>query len=373
MTAQLQSQPLSLARPPVVDGVFDEETAAACSQMGIPIHQCDMAQALARIDRFVDIGRVSGRCHQVVTVNADFLVTARHNEDVHSILRSADLILADGMPIVWASSSLGVRLPERVAGADLVPALAELGAVKKHRMLLFGGLENSAERSAEILRERNPGLIVEAMACKVGSRGETAPEHLAAIREFAPDIICVALGHPKQERWIRAHGADLQIPVAIGVGGTLDFIANQRKRAPKWIGAIGFEWLYRLAQEPKRLARRYLDDFTVFIPTIARSITLMGVADQFRRAEARVQCTPGSHPAVHLTSGRIGRRTAEDLASVSADLRRAGIAPTMSLPSYRQTRALRRERLDRMFLFVSAEKWDESTTDTFSQEGYRHA
>lgn len=349
---------MSTVRSHIPDTSTDHQQmmmTAACPQMGIPIHQCDMNDALEQIARFVEVGRQTGRSHQVVTVNADFLVTARHHEDVHAILRGADLLLADGMPLVWASTSLGVPLPERVAGADLVPLLAETATQHGHRMLLFGGLANSADRSAEILRERHPGLIVDSLDCRVGPRGETEESDLAKIREFAPDIICVALGHPKQERWIRANGANLGIPVAIGVGGTLDFIADHAKRAPAWVGAIGFEWLYRLAHEPKRLTKRYVDDFTVFIPSMARQITQMSFADQFRRAEARVECHPSSFPAISMSAGRIGRSTVEELASAAATLRNAGCAASMEFPTYRQARALRRERLDRMFLFVPGE------------------
>jgi len=339
-------------RAPAREVSTDFTPAAACRQMGIPIHQCDMNDALEQIGRFVEAGRANGRCHQVVTVNADFLVTARNNLDVYAILSGADLVLADGMPIVWASTSLGVRLPERVAGADLVPELAGVSALKNHRIMLFGGLADSAVRSAEILRMRNPGLVIEGMDCKVGPRGETSESDLERIREFAPDILCVALGHPKQERWIRANGTSLGVPVAIGVGGTLDFIADYRKRAPKWVGAIGLEWMYRLVHEPKRLAKRYLDDITVFVPSMARQITRMSFADQFRRAEARVEYRPFDFPAVTLSAGRIGRRTVEDLSSASADLRRDGTPASMVMPTYRQAQALRRERLDRDFLFV---------------------
>jgi len=326
--------------------------AAQCAQMGIPIHQCNMRDALDQIGRFVEVGRLSGKSHQVVTVNADFLVTARQHEDVHAILRSADLLLADGMPIVWASSTLGVPLPERVAGADLVPLLAGTSARRNHRILLFGGLADSAERSASILRERNPGLAIAGMDCQVGDRGATSAEDLEKIRAFAPDIICVALGHPKQERWIRRHANDLQIPVAIGVGGTLDFIADYKKRAPEWLGAIGFEWLYRVAHEPTRLTKRYVDDFTVFIPAMARQMTRMSFADQFRRTEARVEVRPDLYPAISLTPGRIGRHTVRALSEAAAELRHAGHAASMAMPTYRQASALRRERLDRMFVFV---------------------
>jgi len=340
----------------------DHGAGVACSQMGIPIHQCDMTLAVQRIQSFVRTGRQTGRSHQVVTVNADFLVTAHHHDDVHAILREADLALADGMPIVWASTVLGVKLPERVAGADLVPTLAAAAADHGHRMMLFGGLAGSGEATARILRNDNPGLEIASIECKVGQRGETAAEYLEQIRRFDPDILCVALGHPKQERWIRTHAAALGVPVSIGIGGTLDFISEQRKRAPKWIGAIGFEWLYRLAQEPQRLSKRYLDDFAVFIPSIVRQMTHMAFADQFRRTEARVERHSQDSDGLSLSNGRVGRQTVEQLSLAVHQIRSAGLTPTMELPSYRQTRALKRERLDRMFTFVP--KLDERAPET---------
>lgn len=343
----------------------DHRSGVACSQMGIPIHQCDMSSAIDRIHTFIESGRRTGRTHQVVTVNADFLVTAHHHEDVHAILREADLALADGMPIVWASTVLGVKLPERVAGADLVPSMAAAAVKPGHRIMLFGGLAGSAEATATILRNANPGLEVASIECKVGPRGETDKKYLDEIRDFDPDILCVALGHPKQERWIRTHAGDLGVPVSVGIGGTLDFISEQRKRAPSWIGAIGFEWLYRLLQEPQRLSKRYFDDFSVFIPSIVRQMTQMAFADQFRRTEARVQRAPFTAQGVMLSEGRVGRQTVEQLGIAVSQIRSEGMTPTMELPSYRQTRALKRERLDRMFQFVP--RFETSTIETPDQ------
>ena len=172
----------------------DHGAGVACSQMGIPIHQCDMTSAIDRIHEFIVSGRDSGRSHQVVTVNADFLVTAHHHEDVHAILREADLALADGMPIVWASALLGQRLEARIAGADLVPLLAERAAQRGHRIMFFGGSGDVADRAAELLRAAHEKLIIHAATGEVGTNGETSPAVLEEIRRFKPDVICVALG-----------------------------------------------------------------------------------------------------------------------------------------------------------------------------------
>ena len=329
-----------------------ENDFTAFPQLGIPIHRCNMNGALDRIESFIEEGRLSGRSHQITTVNSDFLVHALRFEDIHAILRGADLSLADGMPLVWASRALGVRLPERVTGADLVPALAARAAKRGHRLLFFGGWKNSAEGSAQILRNAYPDLIVSSLECRVGPKGETEEDKLDEIRAFDADVICVALGHPKQERWIRTHASSLGIPVAIGVGGTFDFLASHQKRAPEWIGNMGFEWLHRLLHEPSRLTKRYFGSFAVYVPAILRQISRSATSGQRTATVAKVVGTgPDSDVAV-LTEGRIGRQTVKDLTAAAVRARGTGHMPKLVLPSYDQLRALQRERIDRMFLFI---------------------
>ena len=240
--------------------------------MGVPVHRRTLVEALEEIDAYVDIGRATGRSHQVVTVNTNFLVTARRNDDVRAILCEADLAVADGMPIVWASKILGQDLPARVAGSDLGPALAARAARDGRRLMMFGGSPGVAVRAAEVLRSAHPALTVATTTADVGDDAETDPAVLEEIRAFDADIVLVALGHPKQERWIRRYAADLGVPVAIGVGGTFDYIARTRRRAPRWTQRIGAEWLYRTLQEPRRLGPRYLLDLAIFVPHITMQI-----------------------------------------------------------------------------------------------------
>jgi len=338
-------------------------TYDAIPQLGIPLHHRDIEAILETMDEFIRTGRETGRCHQIVTVNTDFLVQARRHEDVHAILRTADLAIPDGMPIVWASAALGQPLPGRVAGADLVPALAERAADKGHRLMFFGGSEGVADAAAELLRSAHPQLIVETTTGMISATGETPPELLDKIRRFRPDVICVALGHPKQERWIRRYGSELSIPIAVGVGGTFDFIAGERQRATPWVQRMGLEWLFRLAQEPGRLTRRYVNDIAVYVPSILLQIGRTRVAGRARRGrepegsptvdELEVIRSDAEVVVVALKRpGSLDHRTVAALTSFATQTRRQGRALRLEAPGPKATRSLEKLRLDRLIPLV---------------------
>ena len=337
-------------------------TYEALAQLGVPVHHRDLDEVLRTIDEFVEIGRSTGKAHQVVTVNTDFIVQANKYEDIHAILRSADLAIPDGMPIVWASAALGQRLPRRIAGADLVGLIAERAAETGYRVLFFGGTDDVGERAAEILRAEYPGLDVLALTGMVGADGETDPELLAQIRAYGPDIACVALGHPKQERWVRRYGAALGIPVGIGVGGTFDFIAGEKRRAAPWIQNSGLEWLYRLAQEPRRLTGRYLTDMMVFLPRIAIQIASTRSVGGLRRLARRGVAIDDVVDIVHTTDdnvvvalrshGPLDYRSAAALASLATRLRRQGRRVQLVMPDRRAVASITRLRLDRLVVLV---------------------
>jgi N-acetylglucosaminyldiphosphoundecaprenol N-acetyl-beta-D-mannosaminyltransferase len=233
--------------------------------LGIPIDDLTMPEALDRLDDFVRIGRATGKSHQVATVNADFVVKAVGDPELRGILQETDMATADGMPLVWGARLLGVSLEGRVTGADMVPALAERASQKGYRMYLLGAAPGVAARAAEILQTRHPALqIVGTVSPPYGSILEMDPAIAEGVRAAQPDILLVAFGNPKQEKWISMYSRTLRVPVMIGVGGTLDFIAGVTRRAPVWMQKWGMEWLYRLAQEPRRLWRRYVVDMAVF-------------------------------------------------------------------------------------------------------------
>jgi N-acetylglucosaminyldiphosphoundecaprenol N-acetyl-beta-D-mannosaminyltransferase len=230
-----------------------------------------MDEAVDEIERLVERGRERGTTHQVATVNVDFVVNAIRDQQVFRILSRTDLSLADGLPIVWASAQVGVPIPERVTGADLVPALAERSARTGLHVHLFGSADGVAERAAALLVERHPGARITADSGPM-IRDPRAPEPALVERLAAvdADVICVAFGNPKQEHFIDAVRPRGVAPVMIGVGGTLDMLVGGRKRAPRWIQRSGLEWVFRAAQEPRRLGRRYANDIVVFGPRLAR-------------------------------------------------------------------------------------------------------
>ena len=232
---------------------------------GLPIDDLNMEEALDRLEEFVEVGRETGKTHQVATVNADFVVKAMHDPELRYLLQDADMATADGMPLVWGAKILGVSLEGRVAGSDMIPALAERAAKNGHSIYFFGSAPGVAQSAADILKAKNPDLkIAGVMSPPYSSVLEVDPAVIAEIKAAKPDILLVALGNPKQEKWIGMYGLELGVPVMIGIGATLDFIAGHMKRAPEWMQNSGLEWLYRLAQEPGRMWRRYVSDMIGF-------------------------------------------------------------------------------------------------------------
>ncbi|MCA9875315.1 MAG: WecB/TagA/CpsF family glycosyltransferase [Anaerolineales bacterium] len=233
--------------------------------LGVPIDDLNMTETLDRLEEFVRVGRATGKGHQIATVNADFVVKSMTDPELRYLLQEADLATADGMPLVWGARLLGVDLEGRVAGADMIPALAQRAAEKGYSIYFLGAAPGIAAQAAEILKEQYPGLIVAGVhSPPYSSVIDMDPAIIAEIKAARPDILLVAFGNPKQEKWIGMYGRDLGIPVMIGVGGTLDFITGNTKRAPEWMQRFGLEWLHRLLMEPRRLWRRYAVDMVGF-------------------------------------------------------------------------------------------------------------
>jgi N-acetylglucosaminyldiphosphoundecaprenol N-acetyl-beta-D-mannosaminyltransferase len=225
---------------------------------GIPFHDLTMPETLEWIDRLIAQRRPS----YLVTANLDFAAQASEDVELQRILVEAELVLCDGTPLVWASRLTGKPLRERVAGSDLVPRLAEHAGKMGYRIFLLGGEISSLEGAAKNLQARYPALPA------VGYFSPPfAPLHefdnqqiLREIQKAKPDILLVAFGCPKQEKWIYMHYRKLGVPGCIGVGATIDFLAGKVSRAPAWVAKTGLEWIYRMLQEPRRLAGRYLKD-----------------------------------------------------------------------------------------------------------------
>lgn len=222
---------------------------------GIPVDDIDRAGAVKAI-----MSAVARRSFlQVCTVNLHFLVTARRQPGVLQVLRASGLNVADGAPVVWLGRKLGGRLPERVAGADIVNDVMREAALAGRRVFMLGGQGGVAAAAAENMVRLHPGLqIAGTYEPPTGSVDDLDSDTiLALLAQTKPDILLVALGHPKQELWIHRHSDRLAAPVAIGVGCTLDLLAKRQRRAPVWMQHHGLEWLYRLSRTPGRLVWRY--------------------------------------------------------------------------------------------------------------------
>lgn len=293
--------------------------------LGVPIDNLTMEEALERCDAFITAGRATGRTHQIATVNANFVVNSLHDPELRRILQEADMTTADGMPLVWASRLLGGPLPGRVTGVDLVPVLAARAVERGYSIYFLGAREGVAARAAEMLQRRHPGLKVAGVysppPASVLTMDRTVVER---VRDARPDILLVAFGNPKQEKWIHMHAPELQVPVCIGVGGALDMIAGTTRRAPLWMQHSGLEWVYRLAQEPRRLFKRYLHDCAYFSYFFARQWWAMRKGGAAPRRLDDVGGAPAvDEPAARGTLPVIAVRGRLDATSSHAFLQRA--------------------------------------------------
>ncbi|MCJ8331975.1 MAG: WecB/TagA/CpsF family glycosyltransferase [Lentisphaeria bacterium] len=239
---------------------------------GIPFHNVSFETTLSWIKQTCK----RRKSCLMATANLDFALMASHDPEMKHILLEADLCVADGMPIVWASGLLGPRLKERVTGSDLVPLIARMASKEGLRLFLLGGAEGVAEAAAKKLKKDNPKLEI----CGIISPANidflniNNADILAQLNASKPDILLVALGAPKQEKWIRMNLKSWNIPLAIGVGASFDFLAGIQKRSPKFLGAIGLEWIWRLGTAPKRLAKRYSKDLLFLVNHLLQLLTI---------------------------------------------------------------------------------------------------
>ena len=199
----------------------------------------------------------------VATLNVDFVVNAvggwpfGGNDELWGYLKNADLVTADGMPIVLLSKLLRDPLPERVTGADMVPAICRRCAEEGLGVYVLGGDKAVVEEAFGKLRIENGELRIAGIDPAFVKLDEEQPEIVERINAAKPDVLFVALGNPKQELWMGRNAAKLNVGVMIGVGGTFNFITGRVKRAPRWVQRSGLEWVHRICQEPGRLWRRY--------------------------------------------------------------------------------------------------------------------
>ena len=230
---------------------------ATCQLYGMTLARLDTEGLLDQV-----FGALAqGRGGWVITANLDFLRRHARDADARALYDAADIRVADGMPLVWAARLQGDRLPERVAGSSLVGHIAERAAREGRSLYFLGGAPGASARAAEVLRARAPSLRVLGTSSPRLS-DPPAPAEYEPLRDelarLGPDILLVGLGSPKQERLIGALRTALPATWMMGVGVPFSFLAGDVRRAPRWMQRSGLEWVHRLSQEPRRLARRYL-------------------------------------------------------------------------------------------------------------------
>jgi N-acetylglucosaminyldiphosphoundecaprenol N-acetyl-beta-D-mannosaminyltransferase len=237
--------------------------------LGCRIDNLTLAETVARVEDLVAARKPA----QQVSINVDKVVQAARDPELRAFIAMCELSNADGMPVVWASRLLGQPLKERVAGIDLFEALMKRAAEKGWRVYLLGAKEKVVRATRALYEQRYPGIAI------AGHRNgywrpDEEPAVVAAIRDCEPDLLFVALGSPAKERFLARWQHTMQVPFAMGVGGSFDVAAGLTQRAPQWMQRAGLEWFYRFLQEPRRMFPRYfvrdMAFFRMLLPEVLR-------------------------------------------------------------------------------------------------------
>jgi N-acetylglucosaminyldiphosphoundecaprenol N-acetyl-beta-D-mannosaminyltransferase len=229
---------------------------------GTPVDALTFAET---VDRSFELADAGGPAQHVV-LNAAKVVQMREDDRLRSIVAGCDLVNADGQSVVWASRVLGRPLPERVAGIDLFKAIIERAAQTGHRVFFLGATQEVLAEMVERLRARLPSLVIAGYCDGYWDDDDDVVETVRAAR---PDFLFLAIPSPRKEYWLSENLERLAVPFVMGVGGTFDVVAGKVRRAPVWVQRVGCEWLYRLAQEPRRMWKRYLRGNSLFVGLIA--------------------------------------------------------------------------------------------------------
>ncbi|AKM82776.1 TPA: glycosyltransferase [Candidatus Berkelbacteria bacterium] len=217
--------------------------------LGVAISEYSFSEVMQKITGFLQ----SNNCHLIATVNPEFVVAAQKDEEFKNILNNADLNVPDGFGLKCAAVWKRIKIGERITGVDLTWEMAKIASEKGYSIYLLGGKKGVAEMTARRLRYLYHNL-------KIAGTYAGSPEEegiIQKINDSKVDILLVAFGAPKQEKFIAQHKNELQCKVAMGVGGTFDYISGALPRAPKFMRALGLEWLYRLFKQPSRIGRIY--------------------------------------------------------------------------------------------------------------------
>jgi N-acetylglucosaminyldiphosphoundecaprenol N-acetyl-beta-D-mannosaminyltransferase len=233
--------------------------------LGCPVTKLSLHDFVARAEGFIR----SRTPHYIAVVNAAKIVKMRSDRELDQSVRSADLIGADGVPVVWASRLLGNPLPGRVNGTDLMYALLERSNEESYRIFFFGASQEVLQKVLERVSREYPGVKIAGSRNGYFNQAEEE-EIVSQIRAARADILFIAFGTPKKELWVKRYLHAMNVPVVHGVGGSFDVFAGIIPRAPVWMQRNGLEWLFRLLQEPSRMWRRFLFTNTLFIALLIK-------------------------------------------------------------------------------------------------------
>lgn len=223
------------------------------------VNNLDMNEIVYEIQEMIK----DGEKHYLVAINVDVVIKIENDLYLKEITDKADMVLVDGKPLVWISKWHKYPVKAKISGSDLVPILCESAAKNGYSIFILGGKNGIAEQAKLNLKQKYPGLkITGTYAPPFGfEKDDIELEKINSLISSAnPDILIVCFGCPKQEKWVYENYKKYDAQVSICAGATVDFLANNVKRAPKWMSEHGLEWFYRFLQEPKRMFKRYFVD-----------------------------------------------------------------------------------------------------------------
>ena len=248
---------------PISPAEMPEPAITSVQILGLPVHNVDMVSALTAIHAFAR----TGRPHHVVTADASMLVMAQEDSELRAIIAGADLVTPDSMGVLWAAGRKKTPLRERVSGVEIAERLCAESGARGNRIFFLGAGPGVAAAAAEKMRAKYPGACIAGVRDGYFSQAETK-EVIDAVRASTANILLVAMGIPKQEKWIQEHRGVLGCSVLIGVGGTLDVLSGQVRRAPRVMQALRLEWLWRVLSNPSKLNK------VMLLPRFVRLVTI---------------------------------------------------------------------------------------------------
>src|SRR5216683_4642737 len=238
--------------------------------LGVRVHAVQIPDAIIQMEHWIE-GR--SRCHYVAVTGMHGVTEAQQDSAFKQILNSADLVVPDGMPLVWLGRRFGFDLARRVYGPELMETFCRATGAK-YRHFFYGGAPGVSELLARLMEAQHGVRVAGTYSPPFRRLTEEEDRAIVSrIQEAAPDVLWIGLSTPKQERWMYAHRARLQVPVLMGVGAAFDLNTGRVRQAPRWIRENGFEWLFRLLAEPRRLWRRYIIGGSSFVWNVCLELT----------------------------------------------------------------------------------------------------